>query len=336
MEVRLLRTFVAVAELRHFAKAADACNLSQPAVSHQIALLEEEVGTRLFNRTGRRVTMTVAGEVLLDEARRILGAVDRARERVQQVSSGAVGRIRLGASPTPGLYLLPALLPAYRQRYPRYDLHFEIRPVRQLCELVAGNQLDMAVVAGPTPPSELRSRAIGRDELVAVAAAGAPLARPAPVRPRQMEGESWVLREEGSETRRLVLSWLQRHRIAPAHTITLDGPDAVKRAVMAGMGVALVSKLTVQEEIETGRLAQVNMAAALPWCDVCVLDHPQKHHGAACRAMLALLDESWGARAGGGEAEAPQARSARAVGVVRPTRKRGMPRGQGSAPRSPA
>lgn len=82
MELRLLRTFMSVAELRHFAKAADACNLSQLAVSHQIALLEEDVGARLFNRTGRRVTMTVAGEVLLEEARRVLGAVDRARERM--------------------------------------------------------------------------------------------------------------------------------------------------------------------------------------------------------------------------------------------------------------
>jgi DNA-binding transcriptional LysR family regulator len=78
MELRLLRTFTSVAELRHFARAADACTLSQSAVSHQTALLEEEIGARLFNRTGRRMTLTVAGEVLLEEARRVLGAVDRA------------------------------------------------------------------------------------------------------------------------------------------------------------------------------------------------------------------------------------------------------------------
>src|ERR1043166_7043777 len=105
MELRQLRTFVAVAELRHFARAASLCNLSQPAVSHQIALLEDEVGTKLLNRAARRVSLTVAGEVFLEEARRILGAVDRAHERMQEVARGAVGRIRLGATPTPGLYV---------------------------------------------------------------------------------------------------------------------------------------------------------------------------------------------------------------------------------------
>src|SRR6187200_1184895 len=78
MELRQLRTFIAVAELRHFARAANLCNLSQPAVSHQIALLEEELGAKLLNRASRRVSLTVAGEVFLEEARRILGAVDRA------------------------------------------------------------------------------------------------------------------------------------------------------------------------------------------------------------------------------------------------------------------
>src|SRR5262244_4061285 len=107
MELRQLRTFVAVAELKHFARAASLCNLSQPAVSHQIALLEEEIGAKLLNRAARRVSLTVAGEVFLEEARRILGALDRAHERMQEVARGAVGRIRLGATPTPGLYLLP-------------------------------------------------------------------------------------------------------------------------------------------------------------------------------------------------------------------------------------
>src|SRR5262245_24050636 len=125
MDLRVLRTFVAVAEQRHFARAASLCNLSQPAVSHQIALLEEEIGTKLFNRASRRVSLTVAGEVMLEEARRILAAVDRARERMQEVARGAVGRIRLGATPTPGLYLLPSLLADYRAQHKAYELRLE-------------------------------------------------------------------------------------------------------------------------------------------------------------------------------------------------------------------
>src|ERR671935_1775112 len=134
MDLRQLRTFVAVAELRHFARAASLCNLSQPAVSHQIALLEQEVGAKLLNRAARRVSLTVAGEVFLEEARRILGAVDRAHERMQEVARGAVGRIRLGASATPGLYLLPPLLAKYRAAHPSFDLQFRIGAVNAIAD----------------------------------------------------------------------------------------------------------------------------------------------------------------------------------------------------------
>src|SRR2546428_557354 len=162
MELRQLRTFVAVAELRHFARAASLCNLSQPAVSHQIALLEGEVGAKLLNRAARRVSLTVAGEVLLAEERRILGAFHRARE------------------------------------------------------------------------------------------------------PNQLDAETWLLREEGSDTRRQTVMWWHRHRVAPSRTMTFDNPDAVKRAVMAGLGAAMVSRLTVAEDLSSRRVAVVSIKTGLP------------------------------------------------------------------------
>src|SRR5213593_400900 len=177
MELRQLRTYVSVAELRHFGRAASLCNLSQPAVSHQIALLEQELGAKLLNRAARRVSLTVAGEVFLEEARRILGAVDRAHERMLEVARGAVGRIRLGATATPGLYLLPSLLAKYRGDHESYDLHFEIAPTHAIAERVARNDLDMAIIAGPLPSAELQARALTADEMVIVASPASPLTR---------------------------------------------------------------------------------------------------------------------------------------------------------------
>ena len=293
MELRQLRTFVALAELRHFARAASYCNLSQPAVSHQIAALEAETGARLFNRTARRVSVTVAGEVFLEEARRVLGAVDRARERMQEVARGAVGRIRLGATATPGLYLLPPLLARYRRAHESYDLHFEIASIHAIAERVAKNELDMAIVAGPPPAGELRTRLLARDEFVVIAAPGATVARARSITPRRLAAETWLIREEGSDSRRHVSAWWHRHRLAPTRTMTFDHPDAVKRAVTAGLGVAMVSRLTVEDELAARRVALVRLAAALPARDCLLIDHPHKHHGAACRAMLQLLDESF-------------------------------------------
>jgi DNA-binding transcriptional LysR family regulator len=293
MELRQLRTFVAVAELRHFARAASLCNLSQPAVSHQIALLEGEVGTKLLNRAARRVSLTVAGEVFLEEARRILGAVDRAHERMQEVARGAIGRIRLGATATPGLYLLPPLLAKYRAEHESYDLRFEIAPLHEIAERVARNDLDMAIVAGSLPSGELQARNLSDDEFVIVAAPNAPLTRARTLKPGQLGDETWIVREEGSDTRRQAGTWWHRHRIVAARTMTFDNPDAVKRAVMSGLGIALVSRLTVADELASRRLGVVAVKAALPSRKFLVVDHPQKHHGAACRAMLQLLADTF-------------------------------------------
>jgi DNA-binding transcriptional LysR family regulator len=294
MNLTHLKTFVAVAELRHFARAASVCNVSQPAVSHQIALLEETVGAKLLNRTARRVSLTVAGEVMLEEARRILAAVDRARERMHEVTSGAVGRIRLGASATPGLYILPPLLVQYRAAHPNFDLQFQIGAVDEIAERVARNDLDMAIIAGRPPVVELRARPLCRDDLVLVSV-HPPRSGGSRTTPRRADlvKDCWIMREEGSATRRDVDAWLHRHRLEPERTMTFSGPDAVKRAVMAGLGIAVVSKLTVEEDLKARRLALVNLRLALPSRAINVIDHPQKHHGAACRAMLSLLAASF-------------------------------------------
>jgi DNA-binding transcriptional LysR family regulator len=286
MNLAYLKTFVTVAELRHFARAAATCNLSQPAVSHQIAQLEEEVGARLLNRAARRVSLTVAGEVMLEEARRILASVDRARERMHEVASGAVGRIRLGASATPGLYLLPPLLAQYRTAHPSFELQFQVGAVDDLAERVVRNDLDMAVVTGRPPTAELRMRRLVQDHLVAVAAPGSTRSRG---RSSLLNQECWILREERSSTWRELQIWLSKRSVVPKQTMTFNGPDAVKRAAMAGLGIAILSHLTIRDELKAGTLIEVNVQGTLPAQGIFVIDHPQKHHGAACSAMLRLL-----------------------------------------------
>jgi DNA-binding transcriptional LysR family regulator len=216
---------------------------------------------------------------------------------MHEVARGAVGRIRLGATATPGLYLLPPLLATYRNEHESYDLHFEIGPVHTIAERVARNDLDMAIVAGALPSGELKTRALLTDELVIIAAPGSAVARARTVKPNHLVTETWLLREEGSDTRRHLSTWWHRHRLAPTRTMTFDGPDAVKRAVMAGLGVAMTSRLTVEEDVASRRVAIVPVKTTLPSRLVFIVDHPQKHHGAACRAMLQLLDRSFPMRA---------------------------------------
>jgi DNA-binding transcriptional LysR family regulator len=292
MEFRLLHTFAAVAELRHFARAADRCNLSQPAVSHQIRQLEEELGTKLLNRTGRRVSLTVAGELFLEDTRRILAAIDRARERVQSVASGTVGRVRIGATETAGLYLLPAILERYRRTHPRFALQFTIAPERDILERVAANDLDMGVVSGTPVLGELQSRRIARDEMVVAANASAPIARRPRLKLAELRGQPWILREDGSDTRRHFDAWLRRTHLVPHQLMTLPGPDAVKRAVVAGLGIGLLARVVVADELRSGQLITVRTTPPFGMRDVLLVDHPQKHHGAACSAMFVMLTAS--------------------------------------------
>jgi DNA-binding transcriptional LysR family regulator len=289
MELRLLQTFVAVAELRHFARAADRCNLSQPAVSHQIRLLEEQLGTRLLNRDGRRVSLTVAGELFVEDARRILAAADRARERVQNVAAGTIGRVRIGATQTPGLYRLPAMLNRYRHSHPRFALQFTIASEKEILERVAANDLDMGVVQGKPVLGELKARPIWDEDMVIAAAAGASIGERRHVKPADLRDESWILPEEGSDARRELEAWLRRHRLEPTRQLTLHGPDAIKQAVVAGLGIAALPRVVVDQEIKQRRLIALKVSDALPPRHVLLVDHPQKHHGAACTAMIAML-----------------------------------------------
>jgi DNA-binding transcriptional LysR family regulator len=294
MELRHLHTFAAVAGLRHFGRAAALCNLSQPAVSHQIRLLEQELGATLLNRAGRQVSLTVAGEQFLEDARRILAAVDRARERVQGLSTGTLGRVRIGATASAGLYWLPPLLDDYRRTHSRFALQFTIGEEANILERVASNDLDMAVVTGRPALGELRGRRIGSDALVLVAPAASAFTNARPLKPSELRTAAWVVREEGSDTRRQVDGWFRRHRLTPTRVMTLQGPDAVKRAIVAGLGIGVLSRRVVAEELDSRRVRELTVASPMPARDLLVVDHPQKHHGAACMAMLDLLSSAAG------------------------------------------
>lgn len=287
MDLRLLPTFVAVAECRHFGRAASLVNLSQPAVSHQISQLETSIGTRLFNRDGRRVTLTVAGEALLEEARAILDTAARAEARLRDVTSGAVGRVRIGATATAGLYLLPAIIGAYRAAHPRYDCRLWIGSAVDIEDRVVRNELDMAVVAGARPHGELRARELAEDRFVLIAPPSAAPGRR--LRPSELQDAGWVFREEGSDARRQTLRWLQRKRLTPPRVVTVDGPAAVIEAVAAGLGVAIASARAADAAIGAGRVVSVEAGPALPVRAFWLVDHPHKHHGPACQAMLALI-----------------------------------------------
>jgi DNA-binding transcriptional LysR family regulator len=166
--------------------------------------------------------------------------------------------------------------------------------VTRLLDRVARNELDMAVVAGESPTGELRARPIAEDRLVALTSStvASALGRRVEIA-RVARAVTWLLREPGSDTRRQVDRWFERHRLMPARTLTLVGPDALVRAAENGLGLAVVSSRCADAALAGRRLAIVDVRPRLPVRRYSVVDHPHKHHGAACQAMLAHLDRAF-------------------------------------------
>lgn len=244
MELRLLRTFVAVAELKNFSAAARELHTVQPAISRQIADLESELDVRLFWRSTREVKVTAAGEILLREATEILAHEARARALVQQAAKGHVGRLRIGYISTACLTFMPDLIRNYAQSYPQVQIVLHDMSPQQQLEAFAAGLLDIGI-SRPLPHSERKGYVVEQvymDTLVAVLPTGHPLATAASIRLRDLETESFVLfkRSEAVSLFDQIISTCEREGIAPHISNQPESMQMLLTEVAAGLGVAVV------------------------------------------------------------------------------------------------
>ena len=261
-----LALFRAVAEAGGFSRAAGVVHVSQPAISMQVAELEEVLGTPLFDRLPRGVRLTDAGRTLLGYAQRI-GALEEEAERAMRELRGlARGRLALGASTTIGSYLLPAVLGEFRRLHPAVELLLTIANTDEIKNRLVDHAIDLGLTEGAPPQDEaLSARVFSEDELIVIAPPEHPLAvraageaRARPITVRELCAQPMIVREPGSGTREVVDRALAARRVAPAReALTLSTTEAIKRAVAAGLGLAVVSRLCVGLELAGGGLVEV-------------------------------------------------------------------------------
>ena len=248
MQFQQLQYFVAVAETRHFTRAADLVHVAQPSLSQQIKALERELGADLFRRARGNITLTDAGEALLPLARRILADADTARHEVQEVAQLRSGRVRLGATPSLCTGLLPDVLRAFHDRYPGIRLMIEEGGSHDLVRLLARGALDLALVVLPLPsPSPaLTTVELLREDLVVVSspearAPGGPGRRT--VRVADLESEPLVMFRHGYDLRELTVAACRAEGFEPDFAVEGGEMDAVLGFVRAGLGVAVVPRM---------------------------------------------------------------------------------------------
>ena len=288
MNFHHLQVFFVVAKRLSYSRAAKELYISQPAVSRHVQSLEKDLGAKLLGQTGNRVYVTDAGRVVFDYAQRVFGLTDEAKRALAELEGLQRGYLKLGASSTPGAYLLPQVVALFRERYPGIEVSLDIGNSQQIEEKVLRNELDVGVVGARFLP-ELHVQPYARDVLVLVVAPGHPFAKRKAVMPQELEQETIILREAGSGTRRVLERELSRIGVTVRQTFELRGCEAVKRAVAAGLGVALVSGHAVALEVDCGILCAVAIEGMQLERDLSIVSHKDVRPSAAALAFLYLL-----------------------------------------------
>ncbi|WP_030904360.1 LysR family transcriptional regulator [Streptomyces sp. NRRL F-5126] len=247
MQFHQLHYFVAVAETRHFTRAAEHVHVSQPSLSQQIRALEHELGATLFSRARGNVALTEAGEALLPLARRILADADTARQEVQELVQLRRGRIRLGATPSLCTGLLPDVLRAFHDLHPGIELRIEESGSHDLVRELARGGLDLALVVLPlpTPSPALTTVELLQEDLVVVSSAAGPAPR-RPVRIADLQGEPLVMFRHGYDLRELTVAACHAEGFEPSFIVEGGEMDAVLGFVRAGLGVAVVPSMVAE------------------------------------------------------------------------------------------
>ncbi|MEU8515517.1 LysR substrate-binding domain-containing protein [Kitasatospora sp. NPDC048722] len=241
MQLQQLRYFLAVAETRHFTRAAEAAHVAQPSLSQQIRSLERELGAELFHRTRGRIALTDAGDALLPLARRILADTESARLAVQETVQLRRGRVRLGAPPSLCTSLVPDVLRVFRDRYPGVALAVREGGSRDLVGWLAAGELDLALVitpaSGEVAPA-LDVTELLHEELVLVSALTKRARRT--VRVTELRGRPLVMFREGYDVREATLAACRAAGFEPEFAVEGGEMDAVLGFVRAGLGPAVV------------------------------------------------------------------------------------------------
>jgi len=256
-----LYIFQTVANHLSFSRAAEALDITQPAVSIQVQELERFLGITLFHRRPRGLRITEAGEAVLAYSQQIFALSGRLLETVQEMENLQSGHLVLGASTTPGEYVLPIVVGRFRQIYPGIHVELVIGNTRTIIQRILNRDMDLGMVGEHVDEysDELEMVDYQDDEIVLVAAPSHPAANSGRLTAQQVVDSGLVAREEGSATRRSAEGQFQKLGVVPMIAIELGSNQAVKQAAMAGGGIGVISRLGITAELRAGMLTVLDV-----------------------------------------------------------------------------
>ncbi len=266
MADRRLQVFYTVAKQLSFTKAAELLFMTQPAVTFQVKQLEEHFNTRLFERSHSKITLTPAGRLAMEYAERILNLTNEMETRLMEMTGDVSGILLIGASTTIAEYMLPRLLGDFKTKFPQVQTRLTVANSETVESKVADHTLDIGLIEAPSHHPHLEAQVCCEDELVAICAPGHALAGQVIASPEQLAVQPYISREAGSGTREVVDDFFRRSGFNPDDlniVMELGSPEAIKGAVEAGLGIAIVSRATILKELKLGDLVAVPLKPSL-------------------------------------------------------------------------
>ena len=256
--LRQLQVFQAAAAQLSFSKAAATLHLTQPGVSMHIKALESNAGLPLFERVGKRLYVTQAGQELLVRAREIIRALKDAEEALDGLKGLRRGRINLAVVST-AKYFAPRLLANFRRRFPAIEIRLAVNNRHSVIEQLVANEVDLAIMGRSPQTLDTIAEPFAENPHVIIAAPDHPLAARRRIAEKVVAKETFIVREPGSGTRSAMQSFFQERRLSFAVGMEMASNETIKQAVMAGMGISFISRHTIDLELQTGRLVALDV-----------------------------------------------------------------------------
>jgi len=260
VDIRRLEVFCKVVDLGSFTRAAEAALLSQPSVSEHIRTLEEHYNEKLIDRLGRRAQPTHAGKILYQYARRIIQLKDEADQAIKQFQGNLSGKLAVGASTIPGAYLLPTMIDSFKSSYSSIELMLKISGTTAVVEDILKGTLELGLIGTLWKDQRVECEEMFSDELVLTVYPDHPWAKKSSVYPGELLEMPFILREPGSGTRIEMTQGLKKAGVEVPHfqvVAEVGSNEAVRQGVRSRIGVAILSSLSVAEDVERGSLVTV-------------------------------------------------------------------------------
>ncbi len=299
MNLKQLEVFLAVTESGSFSKGAEATFITQSTVSQHISALEQELGVRLLDRTGRGALLTPGGGILLEHARRVLaatGEIGRAIDRFKGVEDTV---LTIGGSNVPGNYMIPDALPLVRSRFPGLKITLLQGDSRDIIDRLGREEVEVGVVGSRFSGEEYAFTPLGSEEIRLVAGKSHEWRRKRIVELGELEEREFILREPGSGTAKTVGEALTRAGLNPDRlrvAAVLGSNEAVKHAVLGGMGLAFLSEISIRNELARKELVEIRVKGLTISRRFFLVTRSGRELSPAARAFFALMTETYGSR----------------------------------------